>query len=198
MIVWCCTLQGDVEARLSAAAERLLTSFEMLLARLAQPTASQSPAGSEAAVALPGSASGSPPKSASSALPCLSPLTKSMTAYLKDKSSRAGQGSVARQLFTEVPAAESNSSLTSAAPRGSCSQSNLAQLLVAFDECWLEYLDQFVVWKGNDAAALERELIRMAVKLERSMRLKLGRRELGSPEVTGNPDLQVREVLSKC
>ena len=67
----------------------------------------------------------------------------------------------------------------------------LASLLVAFDDSWLEYLDQFVVWKGRDAASLEQELMRMAVRLERSMRLKLGHRELDSPEVRANADLQV-------
>jgi hypothetical protein len=35
----------------------------------------------------------------------------------------------------------------------------LGKLLVAFDDLWLEYLDQFVVWKGRDAASLEGELI---------------------------------------
>jgi hypothetical protein len=73
----------------------------------------------------------------------------------------------------------------------------LAALLVRFDDFWLEYLDQFVVWKGHDAAALEVELMRMAVRLERSMRLKLGKRELGSPEVAANPDLQVGETCRK-
>jgi hypothetical protein len=63
---------------------------------------------------------------------------------------------------------------------------------VSFDDSWLEYLDQFVVWKGRDAVGLEQELMRMAVRLERSMRLKLGRRELDSSEVRDNPDLQVR------
>jgi hypothetical protein len=62
---------------------------------------------------------------------------------------------------------------------------------VYFDDSWVEYLDQFVVWKGRDAAGLEQELMRMAVRLERSMRSKLGRRELDSPEVRNNPDLQV-------
>jgi hypothetical protein len=70
-------------------------------------------------------------------------------------------------------------------------QASLASLLVAFDDSWLEYLDQFVVWKGHDARGLEAELMRMAVRLERSMRLKLGRREPDSPEVMANPDLKV-------
>jgi hypothetical protein len=66
----------------------------------------------------------------------------------------------------------------------------LASLLVSFDDAWLEYLDQFVVWKGHDARSLEEELLRMAVRLERSVRLKLGRREPDGPEVANNPDLK--------
>eukprot|EP00898_Chlorokybus_atmophyticus_P002882 jgi/Chlat1/3595/Chrsp234S03602 len=42
-------------------------------------------------------------------------------------------------------------------------------LLVAFDEAWVEYLDQFVAWKSHDAASLESELIGMAHVMELSM-----------------------------
>ncbi|KXZ46915.1 hypothetical protein GPECTOR_39g409 [Gonium pectorale] len=45
----------------------------------------------------------------------------------------------------------------------------IGSLLVAFDDAWLRYLDQFVAWKGADAAALESELIRCAAALETSM-----------------------------
>jgi hypothetical protein len=75
---------------------------------------------------------------------------------------------------------------------------SLASLLMDFDDSWLEYLDQFVVWKGHDARGLEAELMRMAVKLERSMRLKLGRREPDSSEVMANPDLKVRRIMIQC
>lgn len=44
----------------------------------------------------------------------------------------------------------------------------------AFDGAWLEYLDMFVTWKGADASALESDLIRMAVELEKSMVRKCG------------------------
>eukprot|EP00775_Hariotina_reticulata_P010274 gene10274-10433_t len=188
---------GDVEARLSAAGSRMLAAFEELLARLLQP--------------LPGSLA------AAGAASCPSPLTKSMTSYVK--AGRAGprsapeqQGTTAaRRLFAAgdaaaegQPAAAGSAALAtgerdptvSTAAGGALGSgaaaggSSLATLLVNFDDFWLEYLDQFVVWKGHDAAALEVELMRMAVRLERSMRLKLGRRELGSPEVAANPDLQ--------
>jgi len=35
----------------------------------------------------------------------------------------------------------------------------LGQLLLKFDDEWLEYLDEFVLWKGQDAVSLEGELI---------------------------------------
>jgi hypothetical protein len=79
---------------------------------------------------------------------------------------------------------------------------SLGQLLVSFDDSWMEYLDQFAVWKGRDAAGLEGELITMAVKLERSMRRKLKGDATDSARVTSNPDLQVSlkmwPSLSSC
>lgn len=187
-VCWLAAPQGDIEARLSAAAHQMLDAFETLLTQLLQPTA-------------PAAASASP--TAASAAP--SPLTQSMTRYVAPSNSSSGAKPVARALFPAPGgafgqgAASSNSFTSSSSPTGASSssqgpaaaQASLGSLLVAFDDSWLEYLDQFVVWKGRDAVGLEQELMRMAVRLERSMRLKLGRRELDSPEVTANPDLQV-------
>jgi hypothetical protein len=44
-------------------------------------------------------------------------------------------------------------------PQASAPHATLGGLLAAFDEAWLEYLDQFLVWKGRDAASLEKELV---------------------------------------
>ncbi|GAX81364.1 hypothetical protein CEUSTIGMA_g8795.t1 [Chlamydomonas eustigma] len=63
----------------------------------------------------------------------------------------------------------------------------VASLLLHFDQAWLQYLDQFVVWKTEDAAALEGELVGMAAKLERSYR-----RKLVSPPGGGGPNGAVR------
>lgn len=126
-----------------------------------------------------------------------------MVNYINERSSGGGGAGrpVARQLFGWAEATPSevqsllhnNSSNATSMP--SSSSLSLARLLVAFDDSWLEYLDQFVVWKGRDAAALEGQLTQMAMKLERSMRAKLGRREVDSQEVTGNPDLQVSDFM---
>lgn len=182
----------------------MLDAFEALLAQLLQPTAPAVAATSPTATPV-----------------CSSPLNASLTRYVSTTADSEGsKPSVARSLFplpggafaqgsansfTGASTAPSSapgsitsqgsspvSSRGSASPLAQQSQPSLASLLVAFDDSWLEYLDQFVVWKGRDAVGLEQELMRMAVRLERSMRLKLGRRELDSPEVRGNPDLQVR------
>eukprot|EP00878_Enallax_costatus_P021250 GHUV01022492.1.p1 GENE.GHUV01022492.1~~GHUV01022492.1.p1 ORF type:complete len:1095 (+),score=464.09 GHUV01022492.1:138-3422(+) len=194
---------GDVEARLSAAADQMVNAFEDLLSRLLQPT-QLSYNGSNSSLVSNGHSGCSSPTPAGPARSCPSPLSKSMVTYMRKRSSGGGAPQpAARQLFvvgedtaangTDRPATNGSSRSPASSLLGASSptpSSSLGQLLVAFDDSWLEYLDQFVVWKGRDAAALERELTQMAVKLERSMRIKLGRRELGSPEVTGNPDLQ--------
>jgi hypothetical protein len=195
-------LQGDVEARLSAAAEQLLGAFEALLARLLQPLPSTT-------AATPASAAAAPQPGCSSltaALPaasCPSPLTKSMASYLSSTSPAASAAArpVSRQLFSSgsFGSSSNGSSMSTSRPGSPAGDvqppASLASLLVDFDDSWLEYLDQFVVWKGHDARGLEAELMRMAVRLERSMRLKLGRREPDSPEVMANPDLKVRLLL---
>ena len=199
--------QGDVEARLSAAAEQLLGAFEALLARLLQPLPSTAATNTASATApQPGCSS---PTAALPAAACPSPLSKSMASYLSASSPAARP--VARQLFSSSSFGSSSSSGISmstsrpgspagaavdAQAAGQQQQPSLASLLVAFDDSWLEYLDQFVVWKGHDARGLEAELMRMAVWLERSMRLKLGRREPDSPEVMANPDLKVRPAAA--
>ncbi|WIA29010.1 hypothetical protein OEZ86_011527 [Tetradesmus obliquus] len=199
---------GDVEARLSAAAEQLLAAFEALLARLVQPlpsTAAAHPASAPSST-QPG---GSSPTAVPAAGSCPSPLTKSMASYLKASSPAAATTrSVSRQLFSSSSSGSSSMSTSrpgspsavapdAAQAAAGPAAASLASLLVAFDESWLEYLDQFVVWKGHDARGLEAELMRMAVRLERSMRLKLGRREPDSAEVMANPDLKAMVVHVK-
>jgi hypothetical protein len=199
--------QGDVEARLSAAAEQLLGAFEALLVRLLQPLPSS--AATNPTSATPTQPGCSSPTAALPAAACPSPLSKSMASYLSANSPAARP--VARQLFSSSSfgssRSSSGSSMSTSRPSSPDAQAagqqqqqqqrSLAALLVAFDDSWLEYLDQFVVWKGHDARGLEAELMRMAVRLERSMRLKLGRREPDSPEVMANPDLKVRPAAAE-
>eukprot|EP00955_Chlamydomonas_euryale_P043893 352743-Chlamydomonas_euryale.AAC.25 len=49
----------------------------------------------------------------------------------------------------------------------------LTALLLWFDEVWVSYLDQFVVWKTHDARSLEAELVQMATRMEKSLARKL-------------------------
>ncbi len=61
---------------------------------------------------------------------------------------------------------------------------------MSFDEAWLSYLDQFVAWKGADAAALEGELVRMAAAMQASM-LRKCRGDPDSERCRASSDLQV-------
>ena len=70
-----------------------------------------------------------------------------------------------------------------ASPRG------LGQLLDAFDGAWAAYLQRFVAWKFADAAALESELIKVAIEMEASVLSKT--RGDTSPHKQRSEDLQV-------
>lgn len=79
---------------------------------------------------------------------------------------------------------DSNSSMSSGAgPQG------LGQLLDAFDQAWAAYLQRFVAWKFADAAALEAELIKVAIEMEASVLSKT--RGDTSPDKDRSEDLQV-------
>mmetsp|Transcript_1262 Transcript_1262/g.3629 ORF Transcript_1262/g.3629 Transcript_1262/m.3629 type:complete len:1021 (-) Transcript_1262:324-3386(-) len=66
---------------------------------------------------------------------------------------------------------------------------SFVELVRAWDNAWLNYLSAFVLWKKQDAAALEAELIDIAVKMEASMLLKCGN-DPDSPRIRGSTDLQ--------
>lgn len=79
---------------------------------------------------------------------------------------------------------DSNGSMSSgASPQG------LGQLLDAFDRAWAAYLQRFVAWKFADAAALESELIKVAIEMEASVLSKTGGDT--SPDKLRSEDLQV-------
>lgn len=62
-------------------------------------------------------------------------------------------------------------------------------LLEAFDRGWYTYLQRFVAWKFADAAALESELIKVAIEMEASVLSKTGGDT--SPDTERSEDLQV-------
>ena len=80
--------------------------------------------------------------------------------------------------------ADSSSSVGS----GSGSQ-GLGHFLDAFDKAWAAYLQRFVAWKFADAAALESELIKVAIEMEASVLSKTGGDT--SPDTERSEDLQV-------
>ncbi len=75
----------------------------------------------------------------------------------------------------------------------------LGHLLDAFDKAWAAYLQRFVAWKFADAAALESELIKVAIEMEASVLSKTGGDT--SPDTERSEDLQVslcNPCLSLC
>ncbi len=75
----------------------------------------------------------------------------------------------------------------------------LGHLLDAFDKAWAIYLQRFVAWKFADAAALESELIKVAIEMEASVLSKTGGDT--SPDTERSEDLQVgfcQSYLSLC
>ncbi|KAL0028624.1 hypothetical protein WJX79_006167 [Trebouxia sp. C0005] len=64
----------------------------------------------------------------------------------------------------------------------------LGHLLDAFDKAWAAYLQRFVAWKFADAAALESELIKVAIEMEASVLSKTGGDT--SPDTERSEDLQ--------
>ncbi|RMZ52764.1 hypothetical protein APUTEX25_000883, partial [Auxenochlorella protothecoides] len=66
--------------------------------------------------------------------------------------------------------------------------------LPAFDAAWVEYLELFVAWKAADAAALEADLIRIAVELQASAARK--REESAARDVRARsaPDMAALEA----
>lgn len=207
-----CCVQGDIEACLSAAAHRMLDAFEALLAQLMQPTSAPAAASDNATppaatpvcpspltnsmtkyVAVPaGGADSSKPGVARALFPNPGGAFAQGSGGSSSSSGSVSSPSTPSQGGSQGSSPTRSQGSASPLAHRQQQQPSLARLLVAFDDSWVEYLDQFVVWKGRDAAGLEQELMRMAVRLERSMRLKLGRRDVDSPEVRNNPDLQVR------
>lgn len=69
------------------------------------------------------------------------------------------------------------------------SPQGLGRLLDAFDQAWAAYLQRFVAWKFADAAALESELIKVAIEMEASVLSKTGGDS--KPAAERSEDLQV-------
>lgn len=64
-------------------------------------------------------------------------------------------------------------------------------LVRAFDAHWRAFLEVFVDWKADDAAAISRDLVRMACDMQESLLASIGA-DVASPAVCDSPQLQVR------
>ena len=135
--------RGPREVQLAETATRLVASFEVLLVRLAEPIGggkAANDAGPMIGASEAGAARNLPP----------SPLTSGMTAYREERRlHREGQQQVPQHQTLEI------------LPSSVVAPASVAALLVQFDQDWVQFLDQFVVWKTEDAVSLESELVRL-------------------------------------
>ncbi|GIM13439.1 hypothetical protein Vretimale_16489, partial [Volvox reticuliferus] len=154
---------GPRETALAAAARDLVERLEALLERIILVPAE--PPAAEPAGPLPQSPSHNV---------AVSPVARGMEELLRRRRAAAAQGGS----FGLPPS-----------PSASSPYMTIGSLLVQFDDAWLRYLDQFVAWKGADAASLEAELVRCAAALEASM-LRKCRGDPTSERVRRSSDLQ--------
>lgn len=56
-----------------------------------------------------------------------------------------------------------------------------------FDEAWVDFLEIFVTWKGEDAASIEKDLIAVAVDMQASMLAAVGADDAGQASEAGDP-----------
>ncbi|MEW5320512.1 MAG: hypothetical protein WDW38_011580 [Sanguina aurantia] len=180
---------GDRESQLAASAAKMIARFESLLQRITHPTAAPAP---DTAQDLNRSSN-------SSLLDYLaaSPVARGVQAYHRARRAAASAGSL-DSLTAELAAADGGQGAAASGAAGAATSADLASdaagsaadmgahirsiggCLVRFDEAWLHYLDQFAAWKGEDAAGMEAELVRMSVEMEKSMRRKMrGRPNMG-------------------
>ena len=141
--------RGPREVQLAETATRLVASFEVLLVRLAEPIGggkAANDAGPMIGASEAGAARNLPP----------SPLTSGMTAYREERRlHREGQQQVPQHQTLEI------------LPSSVVAPASVAALLVQFDQDWVQFLDQFVVWKTEDAVSLESELVRVCSRSNR-------------------------------
>ena len=187
---------GDVEAHLSGAACSMLAALEALLAKVLEGAAggsggSGNGSGGFAFATPPPSPGAAAPASVLSSSPAtaFSPLRASAAAWrdVLDGDSASGSGT--------ANGASADGTAAAAATATAAAAATLGQLLAKFDDEWLEYLDQFVLWKGQDAAGLEAELVGCAMLLLRGGGQSPGLCDLARLE-TGLTDSLLRCALN--
>lgn len=92
-------------------------------------------------------------------------------------------------------AADSSALEDSAVPESSvCSVRNALKM---FDEAWVDFLEIFVTWKGEDAASIEKDLIAIAVDMQASMLAAVGADEAGQAAGTDEADIQTAAIVAQ-
>ena len=69
--------------------------------------------------------------------------------------------------------------------------------LKMFDESWVDFLEIFVTWKGEDAASIEKDLIAIAVDMQASMLAAVGADEAGQTAETDEADIQTAAIVAQ-
>ncbi|EFJ46555.1 hypothetical protein VOLCADRAFT_92991 [Volvox carteri f. nagariensis] len=171
---------GPREVALAAAARDLVDRFETLLERIIFAPAEVPPAAAAAAAAP--EPAGPLPWSSPPTYVAASPVARGMEELIRRQRATAAAA--------VLGGGGSFGLLPPTSPSGSSSPyMTIGSLMVQFDDAWLRYLDQFVAWKGADAASLESELVRCSAALESSM-LRKCRGNPFSDRVRRSSDLQ--------
>eukprot|EP00892_Ulva_mutabilis_P010997 jgi/Ulvmu1/826/UM010_0200.1 len=79
-----------------------------------------------------------------------------------------------------------------AAPSGS-----VREQLKEFDEAWVDFLEIFVTWKGEDAASIEAELVRMAVDMQSSMLAAAGVTDAADAPAAAADNPQLEAIVAQ-
>ncbi|KFM24819.1 hypothetical protein F751_1698 [Auxenochlorella protothecoides] len=174
--------------RAAAASERMARQRAALVLRLERKAA----AGARAAAAflrldLPVIVSPSPS-------PSLAPGSTALAAAVHVAASSDAPLAAVSARFDRLTAALGKALDGDAASRTATQDPTPTAALPAFDAAWVEYLELFVAWKAADAAALEADLIRIAVELQASAARK--REESAARDVRARsaPDMAALEA----
>lgn len=133
---------GQRESQLTETARALVGSFEALLSRLVETHPGGGPPSGGGSIGTVSASGQLMPSPSPLAVGMLQHRAQLRAAYHQDGGSGGGG-----------PMDAVSSVVTNSSP------SSIGSLLITFDQAWVQYLDQFVAWKTEDAQALESELV---------------------------------------
>lgn len=104
-----------------------------------------------------------------------------------------------------LPESTDSSALDESAPEASgspvappdSSVRTVRNALKMFDESWVDFLEIFVTWKGEDAASIEKDLIAVAVDMQASMLAAIGADDAGLPAEGADSRIQTAAIVAQ-